>query len=174
MCICYYRVDAWEWRIRYKCLGPVEWRPDVDGKMGKNWIPWKQLTFCSLLILVGATKHDNGVGDFANMVWLNITLFSNFLLSISGAKIGQILFLLSVWSGVPRCSRWSLFPSLPCISGQSIFIPCISSLQEASVSSRAWVYCFSNWWPRLLAPSPSSPGTVVYQLLCGAEAEFFV
>lgn len=56
----------------------MEWRPDVDGKMGKNWIPLKQLIFCSLLILVGATKHDSRVGDIAKTVWLNITLLSNF------------------------------------------------------------------------------------------------
>lgn len=46
--------------------------------MGKNWILLKQLIFCSLLILVGATKHDNRVGDVAKMVWLNITLLPNF------------------------------------------------------------------------------------------------
>lgn len=58
VCVCY-RVDARERRIRHKCLGPVEWRPDVDGKMGKNWIPHEQLIFCSLLILVGTTKHGD-------------------------------------------------------------------------------------------------------------------
>lgn len=50
----------------------MEWRPDVDGKMGKNWIPLKHLILCSLLILVGVTTYDR-VGDIAKMAWLNIT-----------------------------------------------------------------------------------------------------
>lgn len=49
-----------------------------------------------------------------------------------------VAWKLSGWSG-GSCSRWSLFPSLPRISGQRTFIPCIFCPKETSVSNRAYV-----------------------------------
>lgn len=53
----------------------MEWRPDVDGKMGKDYVSLKQLILCSLLTLIGVTEHDSGAADLAKAACLNISVF---------------------------------------------------------------------------------------------------
>lgn len=160
-------MDAWECRIRYKCLGPVEWRPDVDGKMGKKWILLKRFIFFSLLILVWATKHDNRVGDIAKKVWILHCFLCFFALQWCQNGIIFFLTISVIW--------WVMFymeSSQVCLvylGKASSFT--VSSPKEVSVSNRTWAYCFSNFWPRSLAPFSSFSGTGEYQLLCGAGGD---
>lgn len=165
MYVCYYRVDAWEWRIRYKCLGPVEWRPDVDGKMGKNWILLKQLIFCSLLILVRATKHNKNGRHCQDGLAEYYIAFYFFYLPMASK--------LDKFFSSPQCDL--VGHVLGGASSQVCLVSLgrASSPEEASVSNRAWVYCFFSRWPGLLAPSPFSAGIVVYQMLCSAEGDLF-
>lgn len=98
--VCCCRLDAWKRRIKYKCLGPVEWRPDVDGKMGKNWIPLNHLILCSLLILVGVTIHDSREEDIAKMAWFNVTecCLNSFFCFLVVLKWDKLSSYHQVWS----------------------------------------------------------------------------